>query len=406
MKLAQSVHRLLCTPRVLLPSLKHQPLTPTASMSFNNSSSRSLRDMLRTLAPTLSPTAHKGQAGRMVIIGGSKPYTGAPYFSAMTTMKLGVDLTTVYCTTDASTPIKSYSPDLMVTPLLIPESEKGDQQQQEAAVRKELDSMVPRCHCVVIGMGLSKDPYIQHQVSTCVIPTVKQHNIPLVIDGDGLAIINDKPDLVKGYTHCILTPNAMEFKRLWIAVFGEDNNEHPVPPMGVPLSDDMHHTVERPEHDGDLIDVHNDVAKHTAQLAAALGGVTILRKGQIDVISDGKQAVYCCATGGLKRVGGQGDITSGSVGTHLCWSYLREQAVKDQSSKDKRDASKQTKASSDAFSELSPVLLAAYGGALFTRLCSRRGYSQWGRSMTTSSLMDIMHEVVHELYPAPPASKI
>lgn len=38
--------------------------------------------------------------------------------------------------------------------------------------------------------------------------------MPIIIDADGLFMINQDLSLVKGYKKCILTPNLMEFKRL------------------------------------------------------------------------------------------------------------------------------------------------------------------------------------------------
>lgn len=58
---------------------------------------------------------HKGSMGRIGVIGGSMDYTGAPYYSALSSLKLGADLSYVFCSQLASQPIKSYSPELMVT---------------------------------------------------------------------------------------------------------------------------------------------------------------------------------------------------------------------------------------------------------------------------------------------------
>ena len=69
-------------------------------------------------------------------------------------------------------------------------------------------------------------------------------------------------------------------------------------------------------------------------LARALGNVTIIQKGSTDIISNGlpipaellggenKDQVEILegdVEGGLKRVGGQGDILSGSTGVLLAW---------------------------------------------------------------------------------------
>ncbi|CAG8831577.1 17773_t:CDS:2, partial [Racocetra persica] len=40
------------------------------------------------LVPPLSYELHKGQSGRVGVIGGSEDYTGAPYFSAFSALKL------------------------------------------------------------------------------------------------------------------------------------------------------------------------------------------------------------------------------------------------------------------------------------------------------------------------------
>lgn len=35
--------------------------------------------------------------GRVAVIGGSEDYTGAPYFSAMASAKLGADMVSLHC---------------------------------------------------------------------------------------------------------------------------------------------------------------------------------------------------------------------------------------------------------------------------------------------------------------------
>ena len=45
---------------------------------------------LRSLVPTLAPNAYKGQAGKVGVIGGCADYTGAPYYAAISALKLGV----------------------------------------------------------------------------------------------------------------------------------------------------------------------------------------------------------------------------------------------------------------------------------------------------------------------------
>jgi len=79
----------------------------------------------------------------------------------------------------------------------------------------------------------------------------------------------------------ILTPNAMEFTRLYGTMFGRE----PDPSI--------------------------DTSDHVTRLCRELGGVTLCRKGQEDILADGKDVVHC-TTEGSNRRGGQGDLLSGS----------------------------------------------------------------------------------------------
>jgi ATP-dependent NAD(P)H-hydrate dehydratase len=73
---------------------------------------------VRSMIPPLSEKMHKGQAGRVGIVGGSRDYTGAPYFASMSSMKLGADMSHTICEPGAGNVIKTYSPDLIVHRLL------------------------------------------------------------------------------------------------------------------------------------------------------------------------------------------------------------------------------------------------------------------------------------------------
>jgi len=129
---------------------------------------------------------------------------------------------------------------------------------------------------------------------TCrkVLEAARKENIPFVLDADGLALAQNHPELVQGYKECILTPNIVEFGRLCKAK-GIDSE-------GL------------------------EGAKGAEELAKSFGGVTIVRKGNEDFVSNGEKTFVCDMVGGLKRSGGQGDTLTGCLGTFLCWrkAYL------------------------------------------------------------------------------------
>ena len=54
-------------------------------------------EKLRLLVPDLdSSKFHKGQAGKIGVVGGCEEYTGAPYFAAMSALRMGADLAHVF----------------------------------------------------------------------------------------------------------------------------------------------------------------------------------------------------------------------------------------------------------------------------------------------------------------------
>ncbi|MBV97263.1 ATP-dependent (S)-NAD(P)H-hydrate dehydratase, partial [Eschrichtius robustus] len=101
------------------------PLDAVLNRAFPLHTARSVTDMeaalqlVRNVVPPLAAWQHKGQAGRIGVVGGCPEYTGAPYFAAISALKVGADLSHVFSTQDAAPVIKSYSPELIVHPVLV-----------------------------------------------------------------------------------------------------------------------------------------------------------------------------------------------------------------------------------------------------------------------------------------------
>lgn len=54
------------------------------------------------------------QLGRVGVFGGSKDYTGAPFFASISSLRMGADLAYVMTAQEAAPALKAYSPELMV----------------------------------------------------------------------------------------------------------------------------------------------------------------------------------------------------------------------------------------------------------------------------------------------------
>ncbi|TPX25074.1 hypothetical protein DIZ76_010523 [Coccidioides immitis] len=359
-----------------------------------SASTRNLLGNVRRLVPPMLEKFHKGQLGRVAVIGGSIDYTGAPYFSAMASAKLGCDMSHVICEPSAATVIKSYSPNLMVHPIL--QSSKSLSNPIPAPDPRHhaepIISFLPRVHVLVIGPGLGRDPITQSIVVE-VLREARAKAIPLVLDADALLLVQDRPDLVHGYEECILTPNVVEFRRLTEA-FGVD-----VSVAGERREEGECEACER--------------------LSRALGGVMIVQKGIHDVISNGVTSLISDVQGGKKRSGGQGDTMTGSLGTFLAWRKAYHEGLWDAGEED-RSKQGEAESRSDVEFELqedggkmmkkmsrkTTMLLAAWAGSTITRECSRRAFLAKGRSMQASDLTDEVHGAFLDLIGEPEGSKL
>ncbi len=90
---------------------------------------------------------------------------------------------------------------------------------------------------------------------------IREKQIPVLIDADGLSIVTKKLDLVKGYPHAILTPNRHEYQRLAAAL--DIDTEQVAPsgqslhgtPLGLPLSSGCCWLASRQQRECQRLDV-------------------------------------------------------------------------------------------------------------------------------------------------------
>lgn len=66
-----------------------------------------------SIIPKLSSARRKGDNGRIAVVGGSYEFAGAPFYSALSSLKIGGDLAHIFCAKAASLPIKAYSPEII-----------------------------------------------------------------------------------------------------------------------------------------------------------------------------------------------------------------------------------------------------------------------------------------------------
>lgn len=210
---------------------------------------------------------HKGQNGKLLVIGGSEDYFGAPYLASKAASYL-VDL--VYLAMPEYSARRINDPNLILRPFEGRNLGKEDVE-DVLAIADGVDA-------VVIGPGIGTKP----ETKDFVLEFLRWCEKPVVIDADALKAVAEDLDVLKGKKF-ILTPHAGEFRIL----FGE-----------------------KPE--GSL----EERAKLVVEKAKALGG-TILLKGAYDIISDGEVWKYNKTGNRGMTTGGTGDVLAGLVGALL-----------------------------------------------------------------------------------------
>ncbi len=218
--------------------------------------------------------AHKGDFGRLLIVGGSETFLGAPTLAALAALRTGVDIVYIAAPYRTAYAISSLSPNLITVKM------EGDyfSIRNIAAIRRYLETST----AVVMGPGLGLHKDTQEAVGE-ITKAVEKNKTPLLLDADGLKAFAESKRKVDA--PLVLTPHAREYRLL----------------TGRELPKDVSRRVE-------------DVQKTAKKLSAV-----VLLKGHTDIISDGTRVKLNFTGNPGMTVGGTGDILSGIVGAFMAW---------------------------------------------------------------------------------------
>ena len=213
-----------------------------------------------------SPESHKGDYGKLLLLCGSRGFTGAAYLAAMGALRCGAGL--VFLGVPES--IYAIEAAKLNEPVVFPLPDRDGMLSKEAIA--PILGRLPQMDAVLIGCGLG-----QSEDTLAVVSAVLQNaQCPVVLDADGINLLAGHTDLLRGRRYpTILTPHAGEFARIG-GCLGQD-------PM----------TAAR-------------------ELALELGCIVLL-KGHRSCITDGKMD-YRNPTGNPgMAVGGSGDVLAGMI---------------------------------------------------------------------------------------------
>lgn len=153
----------------------------------------------KSLMPKRRQNSHKGDYGKILIIGGSVGMAGAVCLAAKSAFKAGAGL------------LKACVPkeinDIVQKTVIEAMTESVDFKEDQSQIAE----MVNNFDAVLFGNGIGREPFVCDLLEK-ILKTAK---IPVVIDADGLFALSQKPELLKLLgENTVLTPHTMEMARL------------------------------------------------------------------------------------------------------------------------------------------------------------------------------------------------
>lgn len=223
--------------------------------------------------PRNPPDSHKGQNGRVLVVAGG-PYTGAAILCASAALRSGVDLVRLYAPSDAARAAQGRYPDLIVHPA----TEARRLVEEDVA---PIRSLMGRVDAVLVGPGLGEDRSTVEAIRQ-ILRAAASLGVKTVLDADALVVAGQDERLVRRLRP-LATPHHGEFR----------------------------------EFTGRAVPKDWARAKTVVQDEARRLRSTLLVKGAVDLISDGRRTKENHIHHPGMTVGGTGDVLAG-----LCAGFV------------------------------------------------------------------------------------
>ena len=234
-------------------------------------SSRTLTStMVRKYIRPRKLNSRKGDNGKVLVVGGSYMYHGAPILSSLAALRTGCDLVYTAVPKVNVQATRAISADLIVIPL-------ADSKLTRGSVNKLLGQIPTGIDSATIGMGLAVQDI---EALKLLVKSLIERDVRLSLDASALR--KEILPIIKA-KNVLVTPHASEFERL----FGE----------------------KIPDNKKTRISI---VEKH-----AKKNSITILLKGMDDIITDGTKTLINSKKTPAMTVGGTGDVLSGIAASML-----------------------------------------------------------------------------------------
>ncbi len=231
---------------------------------------------LRSALPTRKAYSDKFSNGMVVVIGGSADYHGAPAlaassaFNALSALRIGAGYAVVLVPRRIADAVRNTTNNLIVEPL-------GDSNIGEGQLLRAF-SRIQKADAVVLGNGIGRSTDAFDGART-IVRYCTQAEKKLVLDAEGIRALDGKINTLG--SRVIITPHDDEFLNI--------SGKKP----------DQKNTAKR--------------LKSASELARKLG-CTVLLKGHVTIVTDGKRAKLVKSKSAALATMGTGDVLAGMIG--------------------------------------------------------------------------------------------
>ncbi|WEU39880.1 MAG: NAD(P)H-hydrate dehydratase [Candidatus Odinarchaeum yellowstonii] len=217
----------------------------------------------------------KGDFGKLLVIGGSDKYHGAPILSAMSSIRAGVDLVIISTPELIANTIRAHTPNFIVRDY------PGRYLTLDSV--KYISDLINWADAIVLGPGLGVESETKEAV--CKLFTlIKEANKPLVVDADALKVLAENPRILAG-SPAVATPHRGEFKLL----------------TGLEI-----------KSSADILDNINEILSKISEF-----DITFAVKGAVDLVAYKNMFKLDLLGNPGMTVGGIGDVLTGVLGCFL-----------------------------------------------------------------------------------------
>lgn len=233
--------------------------------------------------PRRKPDGHKGDFGKLLVIGGAVGYTGAPYLTASAAVRTGCGLVFL------GVPESIWQVEAVKCTSAMPFPLSAEEGMLSYSALQKIEKKLASCHVLALGPGLGRS----QQVTELVCELLRRAEQPVVLDADGINALAEHMDVLDSRRGrvTILTPHDGEFARL-----GGDLSR------------------------GDRVGAARDFAMQH--------GCVLVLKGHRTVIAmpSGNVLVNTTGNSGLAK-GGSGDVLTGVIASLLAQGATAAQAA-------------------------------------------------------------------------------